>query len=265
MKDNYTNPSSNSVIEERSKLRWDRHRSIFLNFGFACSTFLVLLFINLTVDKTSGVDITPEIEPLVEVKEFIPRTKHSEPKEVKPPKKIPIEKIEKIILKDVVEEESNEIREDNNIPPDVIDTFSSETGSIKTATPPKVDVLPEEKVEEDLIFVERMPVYGEKCLVFDSEEDRRKCSMKILLEEVYDKLKYPDFAKEIDIQGTVVISFVVDKSGFIRDIEIMRDIGGGCGNETVKVIKSLGKFTPGKQNGRPVSVIYRMPVKFSLK
>ena len=57
----------------------------------------------------------------------------------------------------------------------------------------------------------------------------------------------------------------MNKIGDVEDIEIVRDIGFGCGDEVIKAIKKLGKFKPGKQNGRPVSVLYRFPVKFSLQ
>ena len=78
-------------------------------------------------------------------------------------------------------------------------------------------------------------------------------------------MKYPALARENEIEGTVVVSFIVTKNGEIENIEIMRDIGAGCGESVLKAMKKLGKFYPGKHNGRPVSVIYRLPVKFTLQ
>ena len=85
------------------------------------------------------------------------------------------------------------------------------------------------------------------------------------METIYSNVKYPTIALENDITGTVIVSFVVAKDGKISNIEIVRDIGGGCGKAVLKAMKKLGQFYPGKHNGRPVSVIYKLPVKFKLQ
>ena len=71
-------------------------------------------------------------------------------------------------------------------------------------------------------------------------------------------------ARENNIEGRVFISFVVEKDGNISDVKVVRGIGGGCDEEAKRVIKSLPKFTPGKQNGRPVRVQFNVPVNFKL-
>ncbi len=75
---------------------------------------------------------------------------------------------------------------------------------------------------------------------------------------------YPNVAKETGIQGTVVLSFVVGKDGSINDVGIIKDIGGGCGKEAVRVLKSMPSWSPGEANGHPVKVRYTLPVKFKL-
>ena len=86
-----------------------------------------------------------------------------------------------------------------------------------------------------------------------------------MIKHIYSILKYPAIARENGITGTVVVSFIINKDGELQDASIMKDIGGGCGAEVLRVVKKLGNFTPGKQNGKPVSVIYRVPVKFDLR
>lgn len=76
--------------------------------------------------------------------------------------------------------------------------------------------------------------------------------------------KYPAIARENNIEGRVFISFVVEKDGNISDVKVVRGIGGGCDEEAKRVIKALPKFTPGKQNGRPVRVQFNVPVNFKL-
>jgi periplasmic protein TonB len=76
--------------------------------------------------------------------------------------------------------------------------------------------------------------------------------------------KYPAIARENNIEGRVFISFVVEKDGNISDVKVIRGIGGGCDEEAKRVIKSLPKFSPGKQNGRPVRVQFNVPVNFKL-
>lgn len=75
---------------------------------------------------------------------------------------------------------------------------------------------------------------------------------------------YPDLAKESDIQGIVVLSFVVNKDGTVGDVQIVREIGGGCGKEAVRVVKNMPKWSAGEANGHPVKVRFTLPVRFRL-
>ena len=76
--------------------------------------------------------------------------------------------------------------------------------------------------------------------------------------------QYPDLAKEANIQGTVVLTFVVDKNGDITDVAILRDLQGGCGKEAMRVVKNMPRWSPGEANGHNVRVRFTLPVKFKL-
>ena len=78
-------------------------------------------------------------------------------------------------------------------------------------------------------------------------------------------MEYPALAKENNIQGVVPITFVVGKDGSVSDVQILRDIGGGCGKEAVRVVKSMPKWIPGEANGHAVKVRYTLPVRFKLE
>jgi protein TonB len=75
---------------------------------------------------------------------------------------------------------------------------------------------------------------------------------------------YPPLAKETNIIGMIVITFVVNKDGSISNIELLKDIGGGCGKEAIRVIRNMPKWTPGENNGQPVKVRFTLPVRFQL-
>ena len=77
-------------------------------------------------------------------------------------------------------------------------------------------------------------------------------------------LKYPVTAQENGIQGRVTIRFVVTASGEISDVKVMRGIDPACDKEAVRVVKTMPKWVPGKQNGRNVAVYFTLPIVFRL-
>ena len=111
----------------------------------------------------------------------------------------------------------------------------------------------EEEVSETEIFqiVEEMPS-------FPGGEGK-------LMEYVAKNIKYPQIARETGIQGRVFVGFVVEPDGSISNVKLLRGIGGGCDEEAMRVIKSLPKWKPGKQRGKPVRVSYQIPVFFKLQ
>jgi len=85
--------------------------------------------------------------------------------------------------------------------------------------------------------------------------------MKFLQENI----NYPQMARESGIQGTVYVTFVVEPSGAVSDVRILRGIGGGCDEEAVRVVQSMPEWFPGKQLGKAVRVQFNMPIKFTLQ
>lgn len=77
-------------------------------------------------------------------------------------------------------------------------------------------------------------------------------------------LNYPAAAKENGIEGSVVIQFVVNEDGDISDVKVMRGLGGGCSEEAVRVVKSMPRWKPGRQNGQAVKVFFTLPIRFKL-
>ncbi len=84
------------------------------------------------------------------------------------------------------------------------------------------------------------------------------------LSALYKKIKYPQKAVNEGISGRVYLQIIVDENGNAQNPEVLRDIGGGCGEAAVEAIKKV-KFTPGKQDGKAVKVKYSLPVTFRIE
>ncbi len=89
--------------------------------------------------------------------------------------------------------------------------------------------------------------------------------IKNMYQYIARNLRYPEPARRANVQGKVFIKFIVRKDGSVSDLQILKGIGFGCDEETVRVLGSMPKWNPGKQNGKPVSVYFTMPVSFVLE
>ncbi len=77
-------------------------------------------------------------------------------------------------------------------------------------------------------------------------------------------IKYPAMALENNVQGRVVVKFVVKKDGSVGNVAVVRGKDPDLDKEAVRVVKSLPAFTPGTMNGKPVAVWYTLPINFRL-
>ena len=82
---------------------------------------------------------------------------------------------------------------------------------------------------------------------------------------IADHVKYPEIAKENEIEGTVIIKFIVECDGELSNITVLRAVDPILDSEAVRVISSLPRFKPGMQNGCPVRVWFTVPVEFKLQ
>lgn len=85
-----------------------------------------------------------------------------------------------------------------------------------------------------------------------------------LLAYIRDNMQYPSIAQENGIQGRVIVRFVVSKDGSVQGVKILRGVDTSLDKEAVRVVQSLPRFIPGKQNGNAVNVYYTLPVSFKL-
>ena len=78
------------------------------------------------------------------------------------------------------------------------------------------------------------------------------------------KIKYPEIARKAHVEGRVIVQFIVDENGNVRDAEILRGAGAGLDEEAIRVIYEHAEFTPGRQDGKPVPVRLSIPIVFKL-
>ncbi|MGM0944408.1 MAG: energy transducer TonB [Bacteroidota bacterium] len=77
-------------------------------------------------------------------------------------------------------------------------------------------------------------------------------------------LRYPNLAKRMGVEGTVLVRFVINKDGSVQDVEILRALGGGCDEVAMEVIKNSPHWIPGKIKGQAVRYRMVMPINFKL-
>ena len=85
-----------------------------------------------------------------------------------------------------------------------------------------------------------------------------------LMKYIQKNVKYPPIAKEYNITGKVYVSFIVDKSGSVTNVKIVRGVDKNLDAEAMRVVKSLPNYTPGKQRGKAVRVMFTIPINFTL-
>ncbi|MPM18882.1 hypothetical protein SDC9_65300 [bioreactor metagenome] len=85
-----------------------------------------------------------------------------------------------------------------------------------------------------------------------------------LMDYLSSNIKYPQLARESNIQGTVFVSFTVTSYGLITNVKVLRGIGGGCDEESMRVVRNMPPWNPGRQRGNPVCVQFNLPIRFVL-
>jgi protein TonB len=212
--------------KKNPEVNLERKKGLFLQIGLVIALLIVLVaFEYKSYEKIAYNLGSLSLDDLEE--EIIPITKQ-ELKPPPPPPPPPPEVIE-IVEDDVVIEEEIEIQ----------DTESDEDLEIV-----------EEDDDEVFMVVENMPVFPGGDLG--------------LMKYIQKNVKYPPIAKEYNITGKVYISFVVDKSGAVTNVKVVRGVDKNLDAEAVRVIKSLPKYKPGKQRGKAVRVMFTVPINFTL-
>lgn len=218
--------------KKSKKANLETRRGTHLLLGMVISLSLVwMAFEYKSYDKFDNTSFSQSIS--LDDDEFAIQTER--PKEVKPPEPKPVSVIE--IVDNTV-----------NVPDIVID----------------VETDPDDEIDGFKIIIDEPEDVDEpKIFVIVEDEPEFPGGNDALLRHLA-KIRYPQMAREANIQGTVYASFVIEKDGSISNAKILRGIGFGCDEETIKIIKAMPKWIPGKQLGRAVRVNVKVPVRFLL-
>ncbi len=235
--------------------------STFFNLSLAAALVIAILAFSWTV-YDQKVDVSQYMDTLEQDIEIEPPRTAEPPPPPPPPPPSPL--IQEVPDELITEEEDIEFM-DQSVDDD---TYIERPAPVidKPAAPPPPPPPPPPKEEPDEIFkvVEEMPTFP-GCESISDKAERKTCVDQKLLEFIYSNIKYPVLARDNGVQGLVVVNFVVEKDGSITDIQVVRDIGAGCGEEAVRIVKMMPKWNPGKQRGRPVRVRFTLPIRFKLE
>ena len=207
----------------------------------------------IVVNEVTTLAKLPEAE-IKRNEEFQPMMKPTTPP---PPLKSTIKFTAPVIKKDEEVGEEDEIKSQDelaargNVEISIADVKGNDEIDGQDIADFKDFVAPEVEEEEVYIIVEQMPGFpgGEEAL----------------LKYISDHIEYPTMAVERGIEGRVTVRFVVNKDGYVQDVTVIRGVHELLDKEAVRVIQSLPRWNPGKQNGVAVAVYYNVPVNFTLQ
>ena len=238
-----------------------RFTSVFLFTGLAISILSSIYAFDLKVLEPEMVDLSTrvldeddfEIEPPTlknepEKEKVIPKIKEPKP-EVELEKDPVLELVDDAVLleKDEPKIQDKTIDTDQKVSEKVVEEVLIDLNKLLEET--------EEEKEEET----ESPVF-----VIVEEQPSFEGGEVEMLKFIYKNIKYPTIAKDRNIEGKCFINFVIEKDGSISNAKIVRDIGGGCCEEALRVVNKMPKWSPGKQRGKAVRVSFNLPVDYRL-
>lgn len=253
-----------SVLKNRNKypeVDAFRMSGTFFNIGMTVALSAVVLAFSWT-QYEQKVYIPETLDAFEDLEIVPPTTQHTPP----PPPPLPPPVIEEV-PEELIEQEDMPDFEDMSI--DANSLVAAPTPIKKeSVAPPPLPEGPKETAPEIVSFAEEMPRFP-GCENLPTTAERKQCADQKMLEFVYKNIKYPAIARENGIEGMAVITFVVETDGSVTAAKVLRDPGGQCGQEALRVVQLMNQkdiqWIPGKQRGRPVRVQFNLPVRFKLE
>jgi protein TonB len=227
-------------LKKSKKADLEKKKGMYITVGLVISLSIVLVAFEWTKgeDKDDGSDAVAEIQFEDEMMQI---TRREEPKPEPKPEQPKVAEVLDIVDDDV------EIEDDFDFDMEATDdteydftTMISDEG---------------EDIEEEEVFyiVEDMPTFngGEPATEF------RKY--------IAQNLQYPEIAAENGVSGRVIVQFAVDRTGQVVDAVVVRSVDPALDKEAIRVVMSSPKWTPGKQRGKAVKVLFTFPINFVLQ
>lgn len=223
----------------------------------------ILSAVSSLVPKQKPVDVVAELGPPPDIDPNTPPPPPPPPVETPPPPtRSTVKFVPPVVKKDeeVQEEEPKKAIEELK---EIKEDIGAEDKKGNDEAAPAIE---EHPAELEVIEAPKQVVEEKTYELFDIQKPPSfPGGEKELLKFLSENIKYPPLARENNIAGNVALTFVVDKDGSVRDVQIIKDIGGGCGKEAVRVVQTMPKWIPGEANGNSVKVRYTLPVRFRLE
>ena len=236
--------------------------TMFLIFAAIAAIVIAKVSIdNYIASRNAAIETDVELQSLAEKKEAKVERKE-EPQ---------IEKIEVEKVKSSVAFTTPEIKKDEEVQEDQEMKSQDELAATNTAigafTVEGNDEEAGEVLKAKEVIAEPEPPKVEETKVFDVVEEMPQFpgGQAALLEYLAKNIKYPVVAEENGIQGKVIVTFVVERDGSITDVKVVKSVDPSLDKEASRVVKSMPRWQPGKQNGSAVRVKYTVPVQFNLQ
>jgi protein TonB len=226
--------------KKSKKADLERRKGMFLEIGLVVALSVILVAFEWTKgeSKDDNEDVVAEIQFEDEMMQI---TRREEPKPEPKPEQPKVAEVLDIVDDDV------EIEDDFDFDMEATDDtqydFTSMIGD------------DEEEIDEEEVFfiVEDMPTFNGG----DPATEFRKY--------IAQNLRYPEIAAENGISGRVIVQFAVDRTGQVVDAVVVRSIDPALDKEAIRVVMSSPKWTPGKQRGKAVKVLFTFPINFVLQ
>ena len=213
--------------KKNPKISLESKKSLFFQIGLAITLLAVLIAFEWKSFEKNDYNLgNLNLDDMEE--EIIPITRQ----EVKPPPPPPPPP-------EVIEIVEDEVEIEKEL--EIEDTETDEDEIIE---------IEEEDDEEFFMVVENMPEFPGGDLG--------------LMKFIQKNVKYPAIAKEYNITGKVYVSFIVDKQGKVTNVKIVRGVDKNLDGEALRVVSALPNYKPGKQRGKPVRVMFTIPINFTL-
>ncbi len=226
-------------LKKNDKVNLEKRKGVFFQLGMVITLSLILIGFEWTSSGLSKNQFDIGEGDVID-EEIIPITRQEKPEPKTLPKPPKVTEVLNIVENDVMIE--NELILD--------DLESDQDDEVQILD---FDVSDEEQEEAEIFYiVEDMPSFkGQGLLGFRNW--------------VIKNLQYPEIAAENGISGTVYVQFVVEPTGLVNKVTIMRGVDPALDKEAIRVVKTSPKWTAGKQRGKPVRVAFTFPIKFVLQ
>ncbi len=227
-------------LKKSKKADLEKRKGLFLEVGLVVALSLILVAFEWTKGEGND-DNSDAIQEVQFEDEMMQITRREEPKPEPKPEQPKVAEVLDIVDDDV------EIEDDFDFDMEATDDTEYDFTSMMGDD--------EEEIEEEEVFyiVEDMPTFNGG----DPATEFRKY--------IAQNLRYPEIAAENGISGRVIIQFAIDKVGQVVDANIVRSVDPALDKEAKRVVMSSPKWTPGRQRGKAVKVLFTFPINFVLQ